>query len=227
MKSPIRATRGAKRSMIEREKELILLKHSAYALLIAILPAIPWQCAAAQESFAIDPVHTRVAFRVMHAGFSPSIGTVSQPTGIIWFDDKNMENSHVEIEIPVNRVDMGDQEWTDKVTSSLLKIDKYPTASFKSTAVRAVSENMLLVDGQLSVAGESAPITFTTLINANKRHPLTFKKTLGMQAFGNISRKSLGIDAWPGVIGDNVHFDLSIEATLMHKEQVSKDNDQK
>ncbi len=39
--------------------------------------------AIAQETYTIDPVHSRVAFRVMHAGFSPSLGTVSQPAGRI------------------------------------------------------------------------------------------------------------------------------------------------
>ncbi len=196
--------------------------HLTYQLLAALLITLPVQSVSAQEYYAIDPVHTRVAFRVMHAEFSPSIGTVSQPSGMIWFDEKNIANSHVEVSIPLSLLDMGDKQWTEKVSTSLLHSEKFPSATFKSTAVRVVSENLLEVDGQLSVAGKSAPITFITIINANKRHPLTFKKTLGMQAFGNISRKSLGIDAWPSVIGDRVHFDLAIEATLASPQPVSK-----
>jgi polyisoprenoid-binding protein YceI len=194
----------------------------ANSLFAALLAMLPMYSVLAQESYAIDPVHTRVIFRVMHAEFSPSIGTVSQPSGMIWFDEKDITRSHVEVNIPVINLDMGDKQWTEKVTSRFLMIEKFPIASFKSTAVRVVSENLLEVDGNLSVAGKSAPIKFITLINANKRHPLTFKKTLGMQAFGNISRKALGIDAWPSVIGDMVHFDLSIEATLSTNQQADK-----
>lgn len=200
-----------------------MLKNHAYNLLMAILIVLPLKALSAQQSYTIDPIHTRVIFRVMHADFSPSIGTVSQPTGMIWFDEKNLSNSRVVVEIPIIRLDMGDKQWTEKVTSSLLNIDKFPTATFTSTSVRVVSENLLEVDGELSVAGKSAPITFITTINANKRHPLTLKKTLGMQAFGNVSRKALGIDAWPGVIGDRVHLDLAIEATLSPHQQASKE----
>ncbi len=195
----------------------------AYPLFVALLVILPVQSASALETYVIDPVHTRVAFRVMHAEFSPSIGTLSQPSGTIWFDAKNIANSHVEVEIPISRLDLGDKKWTEKVTSSMLHIEKFPSATFKSSAVRVVSENLLEVDGVLSVAGKTAPITFITIINANKRHPLTFKKTLGMQAFGNISRKALGIDAWPSVIGDRVHLDLAIEAILSTNQQASKE----
>ncbi len=199
-----------------------MLKNHAYKLLMAILMIMPMGKLSAQQSYSIDPIHTRVIFRVMHADFSPSIGTISQPTGMIWFDEKNLSNSRVVVEIPIISLDMGDKQWTEKVTSSLLNIDKFPIATFTSTSVRVVSENLLEVDGELSVAGKSAAITFITTINAHKRHPLTFKKTLGMQAFGNVSRKALGVDAWPGVIGDRVHLDLAIEATLSPNQQASK-----
>jgi polyisoprenoid-binding protein YceI len=194
----------------------------AYNLMMTLLMVLPLQTVTAQERYAIDPIHTRVIFRVMHADFSPSIGTVSQPTGMIWFDEKNISNSRVDVKIPLISLDMGDLKWTEKVNSSLLKSDKFPIAAFTSTAVRVVSESLLEVDGELSLAGKTVPITFITIINANKRHPLTLKKTLGMQAFGNISRHALGIDAWPGVIGDRVHLDLAIEATLSPNQQVSK-----
>ena len=198
-----------------------MLKNHAYHVLMAILIVLPLKALSAQQSYTIDPIHTRVIFRVMH-DFSPSIGTVSQPTGMIWFDEKNLSNSRAVLEIPISSLDMGDKQWTKKVTSSLLNIEKFPIATFTSTSVRVVSENLLEVDGELSVAGKSAPITFITTINAHKRHPLTLKKTLGMQAFGNVSRKALGIDAWPSVIGDRVHLDLAIEATLSANQPASK-----
>ena len=35
------------------------------------------------ETYAIDPVHTRVMIAVEHAGFSKAIGTVSGSTGTL------------------------------------------------------------------------------------------------------------------------------------------------
>lgn len=172
------------------------------------------ELAVAQASYRIDPIHSRVVFRVMHAGLSPSLGTVSKPSGRIEWDETDISRSRVDVQIPVTSLDMGDSEWNRKTLKTFLDAEKHPTATFRSTAVRVISESLIEVDGELRIAGGSAPITFITVINANKRHPLTFRKTLGMQASADISRKAFGIDAWPSLVGDNVHLDIAIEATL-------------
>jgi polyisoprenoid-binding protein YceI len=186
-----------------------------HRLTLALLLALPWQGVAARQYYAIDPVHTRVAFHVMHAGFSPSIGTVSKPTGHIWFDEQDPGASSVEIRIPVDTLDMGDAAWNRKVAENFLDTDAYPTASFRSTAVRVSSQTPLVldIDGELSIAGGSVQVSFKATLNANKRHPLTFKQTLGLQASTQFSRKALGIDAWGSVVDDTVYMDVAVEAT--------------
>ena len=166
------------------------------------------------NAYAIDPIHTRVAFRVMHAGLSPSIGTVSKPEGRIVFDEKNPEMASVTVTMPLDTLDLGDAGWNRKVLEDFLDAGDHPRARFRSTSVEAVSANLLRVTGNLEIAGGTAPIVFTVLLNAHKRHPLTLKKTLGMQASADFSRKALGIDAWPSLVGDRVHLDVAIEATL-------------
>ena len=174
---------------------------------------IPKNAIAKLDFYNIDPVHTRVLFQVMHAGFSPSIGTVSGPTGHIWFDDQDYTQSSVEVQIPVNRLDMGDVSWTNKVLSTTyLSAEQFPIATFKSTGIQLDQDNQFWVDGILSISGNSIPIRFTVILNANKRHPLTLKNTIGLQASTQFSRKALGIDAWPTLIGDTVNMDIAIEA---------------
>jgi polyisoprenoid-binding protein YceI len=192
---------------LQENHHMHLLKWLALFLL---LPGM----AIAQETYSIDPVHSRVAFRVMHAGFSPSLGTVSQPVGRIVWSEQDISKSSVSAQIPVNTLDLGNDEWNRKTLKTFLAVEKNPTASFQSSTIRVISESLLEVDGELQIAGGSIPITFITIINANKRHPLTFKKTLGMQASTDFSRKALGIDAWSSLVGDTVHLDIAIEATL-------------
>lgn len=180
-------------------------------LLLMLLTPGP---ALAQAVYRIDPVHSRVVFRVMHAGLSPSLGTVSKPSGRIEWHETDVSRSSVSVQIPVSSLDMGDSEWNLKTLKTFLDAEKHPTATFQSTVVRVISESLVEVDGELSIAGGSAPVTFITVINADKRHPLTFRKTLGMQASADISRKAFGIDAWPSLVGDSVHLDVSVEATL-------------
>lgn len=175
-----------------------------------LLPAL----ATAQATYSIDPVHSRVLFRVMHAGLSPSLGTVSHPVGRIDWNEEDISKSSVTVQMPVSSLDLGDAEWNRKALKTFLDADKYPVATFRSTSVRVISESLIEVDGELRMAGGGVPITFTTVINAHKRHPLTLKRTLGMQASADVSRKALGIEAWPSLVGDTVHLDVAIEATL-------------
>ena len=181
-------------------------------LATALLLALPGLAVAEPASYTIDPVHTRVAFRVMHAGLSPSIGTLSGPTGRIVFDEDDIAASRVEVEIPLARLDMGDAGWNRKVLRDFLDAEAHPIARFRSTAVRQVSNTLWQVDGELELAGVRAPVTLLTIINAHKRHPLTLRKTLGLQASADINRRAFGIDAWPSLVGNTVHLDIAVEA---------------
>lgn len=182
-------------------------------VLMVIFFWAPAQAMAALDFYKIDSVHTRVGFHIMHAGFSPSIGTVSGPEGHIWFDDQDISQSSVAIQIPLSRLDMGDAEWNQKILSTTyLSAEKFPIATFVSTSVQALEGKNFTVDGTLSLSDKSIPIRFNVTLNAHKRHPLTFKQTIGLQATTQFSRKSLGIDAWPSLIDDTVFIDVAIEA---------------
>lgn len=181
--------------------------------LVLLTLCLPFGAHAKLDYYAIDPVHTRVLFRVMHAGFSPSIGTVSGPSGHIWFDSKDITQSSVDVQIPLSRLDMGDTKWNNKVLSSTyLGAEQFPMATFKSTEILFDSENKFWVDGVLTISGKSIPVRFAVILNADKRHPLTLKNTIGLQGTTQFSRKALGIDAWPSLIDDTVYMDVSIEA---------------
>jgi polyisoprenoid-binding protein YceI len=192
--------------------EFLTAPSSRIGLMLTLLCSVPAVTAA--DRYSIDPVHTRVAFRVMHAGFSPSIGTVSRPTGNLLYDAADPAASQVSVNIHLATLDLGDADWNRKVLEDFLDAGDHPQARFRSTSVEAVSANLLRVTGNLEIAGGTTPVVFSVVLNAHKRHPLTLKKTLGMQASTDFSRKALGIDAWPSLVGDRVHLDVAIEATL-------------
>ena len=62
-------------------------------LAVALAAAGPAQA----ERFAIDPVHTRVAFQVRHAGFSSPVATFSKVTGVLDFDKEDWSKARVEV----------------------------------------------------------------------------------------------------------------------------------
>ena len=67
-------------------------------LLPAILAGLLWPAAvlAQAQGYRLDPVHTRIAFAVDHAGFSAALGTVTGSTGAIAFDPDDWRGTRVD-----------------------------------------------------------------------------------------------------------------------------------
>ena len=169
---------------------------------------------ACAERFAIDPVHTRIAFQVSHAGFSWPIGTFSGASGVLDFERGDWSRAHVEVRFPIDTLQLGDAKWQGRILDpTFFDVKKFPEAHFVSTKVEAKSADEAEVTGDLTLHGLTRPVTLHVKLNQLARHPLTFKRTAGFSATGTLSRKDFGIDNWAKVVGDEVRLILEVEAT--------------
>lgn len=172
------------------------------------------------ESFDIDPVHTRIAFTVSHAGFSNPIGTFSGSTGQLQFDEKDWSQASISVNIPLVSLNLGDANWQEKMLDSrFFDVKKFPLATFVSERIEKLTENTGIAHGVLSIRGVEQPVDLKFTLNALKRHPLNFKKTIGFSATSILSRKTFGIDAWANLIGDEIKIIIELEATRSKTEQ--------
>jgi polyisoprenoid-binding protein YceI len=179
--------------------------------LLLMLPVAP--ASAGTEAFALDPVHTRVAFFVDHAGLSRAIGTFSGAHGSLQFDPEDWSTARLEVVVPLANLDLGDADWRDKVLEpAFLDAKGQPEARFVSTRVETTGENQARVTGQLSLRGVSREVVLDVRLNALKRHPVTFRRTAGFSASTRLSRRDFGITTWPNVIGDEVELQIEAEA---------------
>ena len=167
------------------------------------------------ERFAIDPVHTRVAFQVSHAGFSWPVGSFSQATGVLDFDPGDWSTAHVEVRIPIATLQLGDEKWQDRILDpTFFDARKFPEAHFVSTKVEGKGADEAEVTGDLTLHGVTRPVTLHVKFNQLARHPMPpFRLTAGFSATGTLSRKDFGIDSWKKVVGDEVRLILEVEAT--------------
>ncbi len=181
-----------------------------------MLGAVFSQAAVAQSThYTLDPVHTRVAFAISHAGFSQAIGTVSGSTGTLVFDPDDWISARLQVSVPMTRLDLGDDKWNQAaLAGNLLDGKDHPVATFISTRVDPIDAQHASVTGILTLRGVSQEVTLEVTLNAIKRYPLPpFRRTAGFSATATISRKAFGIDAWPTVIGDRVELRIEAEAT--------------
>jgi polyisoprenoid-binding protein YceI len=169
---------------------------------------------AANQSYALDPVHTRVAFQVSHAGFSNPLGSFSGASGRLEFDPEDWASAQLDVRLPIATLNLGDAKWQQKILDrTFFDAGKFPDAHFVSRKVESTGGQTARVTGDLTLHGVTAPLTLQVTFNALKRHPLTRKKTVGFSATGTLSRKAFGIDAWQHLVGDEVRLIIELEAT--------------
>lgn len=188
------------------------------ALFLMSLSALPARAASA--AYELDPVHTRVMIAVEHAGFSKAIGTVSGSSGHLQFDPDDWTTARLEVSVPLQRLDLGDEKWNQAVLArNLLDVEKFPTATFVSTRIEPIDPQHASVYGTLTLHGVPKEVKLEVTLNALKRHPLPpFRRTAGFSATATLSRADFGIDAWKSVIGDSVELRLEVEATRSRKD---------
>ena len=181
---------------------------------VAILAASPPAPAAGPDTYALDPVHTRVMFAVSHAGFSSALGTVSGSTGTLVFDRDDWRSARLDVTVPVARLDLGDAKWNAAtLAANLFDGARHPQARFVSATVQPVDADHAKVCGQFTLRGVTRPLCLDVALNALKRHPLPpFRRTAGFSATATLSRSDYGIDAWQSVIGDSVELRIEAEA---------------
>lgn len=171
--------------------------------------------AAEPPAWALDPVHTRVLFAVEHAGFSQALGTISGSTGVLRFDPDDWTTATLRAEIPLARLDLGDDKWNRATLArNLLDAEAHPVATFTSTRIEPLATDRARVHGMLELRGVAREVALDVRLNASKRHPLPpFRRTVGFSATATLSRADFGMTAWKSVIGDTVELRIEAEAT--------------
>jgi polyisoprenoid-binding protein YceI len=195
-------------------------------LIVSLAGFQPAVAYAAADSYRIDPVHTRVAFLVSHAGFSHAIGTFAGSHGELSFDPDDWTSAKLDVVIPITSLDLGDANWRDKILdATFFDAKKFPEAHFVATKIEKTGDNTAKITGDLTLHGVTRPVTLDATLNALKRHPLTFKKTAGFSATATLSRADFGMDAWKNVVADEVKVLIEIEAGRASSDASKPDTD--
>jgi polyisoprenoid-binding protein YceI len=198
----------------------MLMRTDARVLALVGLACASGWCAtiaqAATERYTIDPVHTRIVFRVSHLGLSQSIGTFSGTTGTLDFDPADWHGAKLDVHVSLDRLDMGDDGWKKKVLSdAFLDAAKQPVAHFVATDVAPTDATHAKVTGIFSLRGHDSVVVLDVAMNAAKRSLYTkFHKAVGFSATTTLHRKELGMTAYEGAVGDEVAIDIEAEAEV-------------
>lgn len=167
-------------------------------------------------SYAADPRHTLISWRVDHFGFNDYFGLFGDVSGTLSLDPKQPNASKVDITIPVSKVITANAG----LTSHLLKpaeagnpADFFGAAPadarFVSTAVVAKGTTARIT-GNLTLNGVTRPVTLDTKFSGAGANPYNKKETVGFHATATIKRSEFGIGYAIPAVSDAVRLDISV-----------------
>ena len=164
------------------------------------------------QGFRIDPVHTRVLVALDHAGYSTALGTVSGSTGMVAFDPSDWSRARVDVSVPLQRLDFGDDGW-NRAARRMLGATSWPDARFISDRVEGIDANHAKACGTLYLHGKQQPLCLDVRFNQSQREPLPpFHDKAGFSATATLERSAFGIDDWKTLVGDRVELRIEAEA---------------
>jgi polyisoprenoid-binding protein YceI len=166
-------------------------------------------------TYVLDPAHTQVAFSFDRFGFNRVLGRFETVAGEVVLDEANPANSSVRAIVQIASADTGDDTRDGHLRGERwLRADQFPTMEFRSTSVRIVSESRAEVTGDLTLLGQTHPLTLDVTLNRIAEAPNNQRRTAGFSATGTLSRAAWGSVTAPNLIGDAISIQIEALAQV-------------
>jgi polyisoprenoid-binding protein YceI len=159
-------------------------------------------------SYAVDPVHSTVLFRVKHMGTSYAWGRFNEIAGRLNLDD---QAPSLEMQVKTESLDTANAKRDQHLKSpDFFSAKQFPTISFKSTRIARAGDNKYDIDGTLSLHGVDRPV------KVQLERTGTGKNQLGAAVAGyattfSIKRSDFGMKYLLEGLSDDVVVVVSLE----------------
>ncbi len=156
-------------------------------------------------TYAVDGDHAAVFARVSHIGYSYSVFRFDRVAGTLTWEPANVARSALSVSVKIESITSNVKDFASQLAGDkFLNAPRFPEATFVSTAFRPTDATSGKVDGQLTLMGKAAPVTFdVTLVGAGK-------------GFGGSPRIGVTARVWikPGDFGMPAMFSEPIEIVV-------------
>jgi polyisoprenoid-binding protein YceI len=170
-----------------------------------------------RTAWKLDPTHTLVEFSAKHLMITTVKGRITDVEGTIYADEKDPENSSVDVTLKAASLDTRtDQRDQHLRSADFLDVEKYPEIKFRSTRIEGDKQS-LRVTGDLTIRNVTKPVTLDVAFEGQTRDPWGGER-IGFSASGKIDRRDFGLtwnqalETGGVVVGNDIKINLEIEA---------------
>ena len=172
--------------------------------------------AAEPQEYSIDDEHFTVTFKVMHIGYAYVIGMFREAEGHFVYDPETRRVEEGELIFQADSVFTNHEERDEHLRGEdFLNVSEYPQIRFEVTDFEATGESTGKLTGDLTLLGQSRPVTLDVVLNKAAQYPIGHGDyTLGLTAHGVINRSDWGMTyaLAEELVGDEVRLQFQLEA---------------
>jgi polyisoprenoid-binding protein YceI len=185
---------------------------SRLVLLLLTLLTVVGPAAAQAGTWKIDPNHSTAQFAVRHLGISTVRGSFTKVSGTATYDAADTSKDSVDVSIDTNSVDTRVEKRDNDIRSPhFLDAQKYPTITFKSKQAKSAGRGKLQLMGDLTIHGVTKEVVLDVDdVSAPIKDPMGNQR-MGASATTKIIRQDFGVNADPGIVGDEISITIDAE----------------
>jgi len=180
--------------------------------LIALLLAASTGAAIAADTYNIDPSHTYPSFEADHMGLSVWRGKFDKSSGTITLD-RAAKSGSLDITIDASSIDFGMPKLNEHAkTADMFNVEKFPTMSYKSKSFKFNGEQLVEVDGELTMLGVTKPVKLMVDKFKCIMNPRLKREVCGADATAEFKRSDFGLNFGLPAFSPEVKLAIQVEA---------------
>ncbi|MFD4829411.1 YceI family protein [Streptomyces uncialis] len=161
----------------------------------------------------LDPLHSSIGFVARHLGFVRVHGRFTDAEGTLTITDP-VEATTAEVRVATATIDTGVPVRDSHLRSpEFLDADRHPLIGFRGHRVHRTVDGWAM-DGDLTVAGVTRPLTLTGQFLGQDVYPFTGGRRLGFTGRATVDRRDFGVSGLPPLPGARIFVGAGVDIEL-------------
>lgn len=172
------------------------------------------------KTWAIDPVHSEIHFKVKHMMVSTVTGSFDEFSGTVKSENDDFKDAEIEFSTKIASINTKNSDRDAHLKSDdFFNAAEYPELKFISSSFTREGEDEYKLKGYLTIRDITKEVELDVLFNGQAVDPYGNTKA-GFEITGKINRKDFGLkwsavtEAGSIVVGDQIRLDLNVQLIL-------------
>jgi polyisoprenoid-binding protein YceI len=169
------------------------------------------------STYNIDAAHSEITFKVKHLMITNVTGNFTSFKANLEANNEDFTDASIQFEADVNSINTNNEQRDAHLKGEdFFAAEQFPTLNFTSTSFEKIGEAAYALHGQLTIKGNTKPITLQVEYGGTMIDPWGQTKA-GFEINGKISRKEFGLtwaattEAGGIVVSDEVKLQLNVQ----------------